>query len=182
MKIIKLSIILFLLNPFLNVLAIENQNFYISCTAKGTAEMTYNNRITNELLIDEYKIIIGKVDFAERFPISLELVNTNANRENDFYLYRNKNQNIQSYKDRIIISQNYWSGTTFKSSYSISISLISGKYIFSYKDEPFDGSNDILYFSSIGKCEGLNKILNYLESSTNNKSNSGLKELLKKIY
>ena len=179
-----LFLFLLIFKPSINVTAIENQNFYLSCSATGTAEWTYDNRRSNELVIDEYKITVGKVDFTDRFPVSLELVNTNAERPEDFYLYREKIHTIQSYKDRVIKSRNNWYGTSYKSSYSVNISLISGKYIFSYRDEPFDGSSDNLFYSSVGKCDGLKPILTFLEGSSKKSkgNNSGIKKLLKKLY
>ena len=86
------------------VSANEDKDFYISCSAKGNLVIGYSGQTFSEIIVDEYKITIGKGDIIQgnRAIKSIQLVNTNANVPNDFYLHRNPYDDSISLSNKII--------------------------------------------------------------------------------
>ena len=72
----------------------DDKEFFISCSAKGYQDISYKQQRFTETLFDEYKIVIGKGDpdlmlsATGRVPKSTLLVNTNADKEQNFFLVK----------------------------------------------------------------------------------------------
>jgi len=152
----------------------DDKEFFISCSAEGIYNMSYNQSSSAETVFDEYKIVIGKGDIiqaannpdGDRWPLSIILVNTNAENPGGFYLYRKKTNLFINYNDKIISFRgevklgNAHTKTT--------LSLISGVYKISYRDEI--NANDKSQLSALGKCKGLVPVLNYLQNKSSSSS------------
>ena len=159
-----------------NVYSEEKKYFYISCAAKGYQEWGLSgNRYVKEI-IDEYKITIGKGDVTQgnRWPKAIELINTNANQANVFYLHRDPIDTSVSYTNKIIGIGSRYETKGMTSTLKSTISLISGVYNLSYRDNVKKVENDTQQYSAIGECSGLVPVLSYLENKKNDGgSNSG---------
>jgi hypothetical protein len=150
-----------------NAFAKDDKEFFISCSAKGYQDISYKQQRFTENLFDEYKITIGEKPPFGRLPKSSLLVNTNANKERDFYLQRNPFDKTISYSDKIMIIDEVRtlktpSGKQLNVHQEAVISLISGVYEVNYKDQM--GLDDTIKFSGIGKCKGLVPMLSYIEN------------------
>ena len=152
----------------------EDKDFFISCSAKGYLDISYKQQRLTETILDEYKITIGKDDILGRFPKSVLLVNTNANKPNDFNLHRKDFDQTITYSDRIMIIDELhvvpYDNKKMKVHQEAVISLISGVYEIFYKDAL--DIDDTVQFKGIGACEGLVPVLSYLENNSNNKGSS----------
>jgi hypothetical protein len=161
-KILGIVVLSFLLSG--NANAIEDKDFYVTCTAKGNLNFAEHNLI--KTIVDEYKITIGEDQLGLLFPNSVLLVNTNANSPK-FHLFRNPFDNSITYSDRVM-----WIDTKYKTEkhevyQSADISLISGLYNVYYKD----GFQE---YSAIGECSGLVPVLSYLENTLSKSKSSYL--------
>ncbi len=152
----------------------EEKDFFISCSAKGKLKIGSSGQIFSEIIVDEYKVTIGKGDVTQgdRWPKSIQLVNTNANKAGDFYLHRAPYDNSIQYSDRIIVADTSYKDEKIEVFHSTDISLISGLYNISYKDKMINSVNDTLEYSAIGECAGLVPILSFLENNSNDKGSS----------
>jgi hypothetical protein len=178
-------------NAFAKWLPNEDKDFFISCSAKGYLDISYKQQRFTETILDEYKIIIGKDDRLGRFPKSVLLVNTNANKPNDFNLHRKEFDQTISYSNRIMIIDEIHLIQNFKVHQEAVISLISGVYEIFYKDTL--DSDDTVQFKGMGACKGLVPVLSYLENNTEttkgsdsaikklNSTNSTLRSILKML-
>ena len=160
-------------NAYANWLPDKDKDFFISCVAKGYFDMSYKQQRYTETLLDEYKITIGESKFFGRRPKSALIVNTNATKQNDFPLRRNKFDQTLSYSDRVLVIDEIHFQGKFKVHQEAVISLISGAYEVFYKDTLT--IDDTVQFKGTGNCEGLVPILSYLENNKNdgNDKNGG---------
>jgi S1-C subfamily serine protease len=153
----------------------EDKDFYISCSAKGNLVIGYSGQTFSEIIVDEYKITIGKGDIIQgnRAIKSIQLVNTNANVPNDFYLHRNPYDDSISLSNKIIeIGTSFIDEKKLEVYHTADISLISGIYKIFYKDKFINNQNDTLEYTATGTCEGLIPVLNYLEDNSRDKGSS----------
>ena len=151
----------------------DDKEFFISCSAKGIYKMSYDQSSSVKTVFDEYKIVIGKGDTiqaannpdGERWPLSITLVNTNAEIPNNFYLHRKKTNLFINYNDKIISFRGEEKLSKKANAHTeTTLSLISGVYKISYRDEIY--VNDKSQLSAIGKCEGLVPVLAYLQNKS----------------
>lgn len=159
-----------------------DKEFFITCSAKGIYKMSYNQSRSAETVFDEYKIVIGKGDIiqaaanpdGERWPLSVTLVNTNAENPGGFFLHREKSNLFINYNDKIISFRDVGNlelpeGKGIGNAYTkTTLSLISGVYKISYRDEI--NVNDTSQISAIGKCKGLAPVLAYLQNKSSSSS------------
>jgi S1-C subfamily serine protease len=152
----------------------EDKDFYISCSAKGNLIIGSSGQIFSEIIVDEYKITIKRdVFWGDRWPKSIQLVNTTANVPNDFFLHRNPYDYTISLSNKIIeIDGTSSSKENIEVYHTADISLISGIYKIIYKDKLINNQNDTLEYNATGTCEGLIPILNYLEDNSRDKGSS----------